>query len=92
MGKKKKNKDSTKNYLENIANGNLSISFSSASDELNAIKEQLEKNNVSYSIGELPTMKDGKVVGCTRTITVTDSEALYKAIHRTSEISYEGAE
>ena len=91
MGKKKRNKEIARNCLQRF-NHKLSLSFPCGSSEVDAIKEQLESNNIPYSIGELPTMKDGKVIGCTKTITVTDSNALYEAINRISEISYEGEE
>ena len=88
MVRKKTNRDS--NLLKEMFNENLSASL--ASNIATEVEKQLKANNIPYTVGEQPKMENGKVIGCNKLITITDSEKFYNAIHSISESDDERAE
>lgn len=79
MSKKRKIKNEKNLLLEFFSNGNLSVEFNDITD-MEKVCSLLTDNRITFCQGELPKMKDGRVVACSKLITVTDKEKLYDVL------------
>lgn len=70
---KKKRSITMNSYLQVFANETLSAIFGD-SEEAKSIIAKLESEGIRYTVGDIPKMEHGKVVGCSKQITVLDGK------------------
>ena len=88
---KKKKLSTNKELLEKFDDNSFSLMVKDKKEEAE-VKKELQRNGIPFSLGYIPEMLNGNVVGVKTQITVTDKQKLQTLLHNGAEREDKGQE
>ena len=88
---KKKKLNTNKELLERFNNNSFSAMVKDKKEEAE-VKKELQRNGIAFSLGYIPEMLNGNVVGVKTQITVTDKQKLQTLLQHGTEREDKGQE